>query len=110
MSDRPPLVNRPLVLALAIACTVGGVLSVALGGFENPWAGSLIRVGVVLWVVWLALPTSTRPAAWTGISPWATVLVVGILLFAVRRPIVFFPLAIAVISAVLILKPKRKRP
>lgn len=106
MSNSAPLVNRPLVGLLAIVCVATGVLVVGFDSFENPWAGSLIRVGVVLAVLWMALPTSTRRAAWTGMSPWITVAVVAIALFAVRRPLVFFPAAAAIILAVLVLKPR----
>lgn len=110
MTTRPPLVNRALVGLLAIGLTVGGVLTVTLDSYENPWAGSLIRVGVVLGMLWLALPTATRPAAWSGMSPWITVVVVAIAILAARRPWLFFPLAGTVVFATLVLKPRpRKR-
>ena len=98
-----------LRITVAIVLTVGGVLTVLLDSFENPWGGSLIRVGTVLAMLWFALPTSQRPAAWTGMSPWITVVIVGIGIFAARRPWLFFPLAGTIIFATLVLKPRRRR-
>jgi hypothetical protein len=106
---RPPLVNRSLVGILAIVCVSGGAAVVLLDSFDNPWGGSLIRVGTVLSVLWFALPTSTRPAAWSGISPWVTVTFVAIGVFATRKPWMFFPLAGIVMMIVLLARPRRAR-
>jgi hypothetical protein len=106
---RLPLVNRALVGILGIACLVGGVSAVLFDSYENPWGGALIRVGTVLAVLWFALPTPTRPAAWTGISPWVTVSIVAIGIFAARRPLLFFPLAGIVMLIVLIARPRPRR-
>jgi hypothetical protein len=108
-SARPPLINRSLVAILAIACIVGGVSAVLFDSYENPWGGALIRVGTVLAVLWFALPTSTRPAAWSGISPWVTVTFVVIAIFAARRPWLFFPLAGIVMLIVLLARPRGRR-
>lgn len=108
-SARPPLVNRALVGILAIVCLGGGVSAVLFDSYENPWGGALIRVGTVLTVLWFALPTSTRPAAWTGISPWVTVSIVAIGIFAARRPLLFFPLAGIVMLIVLISRTGKRR-
>jgi hypothetical protein len=102
-------VNRTLVGWLALVCVAGGAAVLILDSYENPWAASLIRVGVVLAVLWMALPTSTRPAAWSGFSPWLTVAVVVAALFAVRKPMIFFPLLAVIAIAALILRPRRKR-
>jgi hypothetical protein len=108
-SARPPLVNRSLVAVLAIACLIGGVSAVLFDSYENPWGGALIRVGTVLAVLWFALPTPTRPAAWSGFSPWVTVSFVVIAIFAARRPWLFFPLAGFVMLIVLLARPRGRR-
>lgn len=107
-SVRPPLVNRTLVGILAVVCVVGGLSVVFADSFQNPWGGSLIRVGVVLVVLWAALPTSTRAAAWSGMSPWVTVISVLLAIFAARRPLIFFPLAGVVMMIGLLARPRRR--
>jgi hypothetical protein len=106
---RPPLINRSLVGILAVACVVGGVSAVLLDSFENPWGGALIRVGTVLSVLWFALPTPTRRAAWAGVSPWVTVTFVAIGILAARKPLFFFPIAGIVMLIVLMSRPRGRR-
>lgn len=106
-------VNRPFVGVLAIACLVGGGATLIFDSFNNPWAGALIRVGVLLVVFWIALPAGSRPAAWANFTPWTLVgIVAGALVLArfIRQPLYFIPVVLGAIATSFVLRPRRRRP
>jgi hypothetical protein len=88
MSTRRP-VNPMLVGLLALGCLLGGVGMLALHSLESEVGASLLRTGVLLGAVWLALPTRRREAAWAHLSPWTLVGLVGLCLLAGRHKYVF---------------------
>jgi hypothetical protein len=81
---RAPLINRPLVGILAIAGTACGIGVVVFDSFNNPWGGSLVRVGVLLGALWLFLAPTRKGAAPTTASIGTTAVVAALALLAVR--------------------------
>ncbi|HVJ69857.1 MAG TPA: hypothetical protein VM510_17900 [Caulifigura sp.] len=81
---RPPLINRPLVGILSIVGLVSGSV-VTIQSFDNPWAGSLIRVGILLGMLWLFLAPSKEPVAKPAASPWFTIGLAAFGLLVIRN-------------------------
>jgi hypothetical protein len=113
-------VSRPLVGLITLAClgawVVIGLLDVAgaVDAESQPlfmwWAG-FGRVGIVMFALWLALPTKGRPAAWANISK--TMLIVCLLLVALVaiRPWIALPLVVLLAVVTFVLRPRaRRRP
>jgi hypothetical protein len=124
MSDQPTqkqnAVSRPLVgaitIALLLAWTVTGLLQYTgtWHGDEanlDMWRAGFLRVGLLMFALWIALPTKDRPAAWSNISkPMLFGLLLAIVLVAVR-PWIAIPLLAVLAVASLILRPRaRRRP
>jgi hypothetical protein len=110
MPQPAPFVNRTLVGVLAVICCAGAI-AVALAAPEQEALGAAcLRVGLLLGAFWLALPTSSRPAAWANVSPYVVVAIVVALLF-VRQMRVFIPLLLVVGVLAFFLRPRpKKRP
>ena len=73
---RPRLdINRKLTGWIALLFLVGGIVGMFTGWLDEFFYGGMIRNGLVLGALWLALPTQNRPAAWEDIS-WSTVILV----------------------------------
>ena len=109
---RPRLdLNRKLTGLIALIFLVGGVVAwLAAIGPEMVSSG-MIRNGLVLGALWLALPTQTRPAAWEDIS-WSSVVLVfltALVFLSARLRWVAIPLVIGVAILVYFLRRPLKR-
>ena len=67
-------INRPMVGLISLGCISAGIYMLlrypnAKGDLEM-WQAGFIRSGVLMFAIWLALPTKKREAAWANISPW----------------------------------------
>jgi len=93
--------NRLLVAAIAGGCLLSGGAIWLLDSRDNLWCGPLIRTGLVMGALWLALPTKGRAAAWANVSWIWVVLIAGALFLMVKRPLVLVPifLGLLVLSA-----------
>lgn len=106
-------VNRPLVGAVALGC-IG--LSLFLWWLEPEDGTSLLqsaflRVGLLLIVAFLALPTSANDQAWARITIWKLFAILGGMLIVVQTkiPLRFILPALAVAAlTILILRPRPK--
>ena len=87
--------NRLLVGVLAIASLLLGYVALANDWMEPIWAAGMIRSGLLLGALWVAMPTRGRAAAWANVSPWWFVLGAAAMFFVMRRPLVLIPLALA---------------
>ena len=77
---------------------------------QDAMAAAFVRVGLLLGAFWLALPTKSRPAAWSNVSPYVVVAIVVALLL-VRQMRVFVPLLLVVALLAFFLRPRpKKRP
>lgn len=106
-SDRSP--NRLLVLVITLTCfAAAGVLWAMGAAAEQQLAFSgLIRVGVCMGALWLALPSSRRSAAWRGLSPWVIV-AIAVAVFLIPRLRFSIPIVIGMLLLGMFVKPKRK--
>lgn len=105
----PRPVNHILVGVLALGCLLGGLGVLALQSLDSQLGASLLRTGVLLGTLWLALPTRRRPAAWANLSVWTVVGLVGLCLLAGRHKYVFLGgLALMAVMAIF-LRPRPSR-
>lgn len=109
-SPRAPLINRPLVGILAIVGLVGGIV-LAFRSFDDPWAGSLIRVGILLAVLWFCLAPTKQPVAKAPASSWLTMGLAGFALLAIRsrKPGMFFLVGLVFAVVAFVVRPRQKR-
>ncbi|REJ74977.1 MAG: hypothetical protein DWQ34_07210 [Planctomycetota bacterium] len=96
---------------LAVLFTIAGVFVLVRAENQDAVAGALIRTGILLGALWLALPTRKREAAWANVSPVAFVatLVAAVTFVARPRILVYLipiGLALGVLSAFLRPRPK----
>lgn len=68
-------INRPLTGILAAVMLAAGLFLMIVKGENGQITAILVRTGLLLGALWLALPTKTRPAAWENVS-WTSFLVV----------------------------------
>jgi hypothetical protein len=108
MSSAKVPVNRMLVGVLAVGCVVAGFGIALLDTWENAVFAGLLRTGVLLGAVWLALPTKSRQAAWANISPWTLLGFLIVAVIAIRRPQIFFPMVAVFVVATLLIRPRRR--
>ena len=88
--------NRIFVATAAAAC----FLAAGTIAFRTPdepfWWGGFLRAGVVLTVLWFCLPARGRRAAWSGLRPLPTAMLLLGLVLTVVRPKLGIPLLVAV--------------
>ncbi|MEX0703676.1 MAG: hypothetical protein WD069_16385 [Planctomycetales bacterium] len=108
--DNRIAINRLLVGTLALAFLVAGGI-VYLGGISTGFLGlSLLRIGIVLAALWLALPTRTREAAWARVSPMGLLcLLAAVLALTAPRFRILVPILIVLAIVGFVLKPRRGR-
>lgn len=97
--------HRPTVGILAVVVLVLGALLSLLGSGDDSqaWGAGLLRVGLALAALWLALPELMRFPRWMLIS------VAVLLVVLARWPKQFF-VALAVAVAFAILRPRMRAP
>ena len=104
-------INRTLTGVLAVLFTISGVfVLVAVDGLEGLDA-ALLRTGVLLGALWLALPSRKREAAWANVSPVAFVAILVAAVAFVARPrllLIAIPVAIALGVVSVFLRPRPK--
>lgn len=107
-SDEDLIRKRRIVGLIALGCLAYSASAALMGHFDSAWNSGLLRAGLVLAALWLALPTHTRPAAWAGLSKWK---LAGIVAFAVLIPRLKFLLPVLAIGVLLgwMLRPRRPR-
>ena len=111
MADTKVPVNRTLTGILAVLLTTAGLIVWFGVGGQDALAGALIRTGVLLGALWLALPSRTRKAAWANVSPVALiVMLVAAVAFVARPRLLLFAAPVALVLGVLIvlLRPRPK--
>jgi hypothetical protein len=111
-SQRPPLLNRPLVGILAITGIVGGLGLMIYESFDNVWGASLFRVGILMTALWLWLAARKEPAAKP--SPIATWVTMGLAAFALaairsRKPVLMMMTGLVFALVAFVVKPRQKR-
>lgn len=97
-------VNRPLVGILAVICLgAGGILLIQAS--TSALGGTLLRVGVLLGALWLALPFRKSSPGSARVSPFVLIGVLAAMLFLVRRPAALIPSLLLLAVLWLLLRP-----
>ncbi|EDL58439.1 hypothetical protein [Gimesia maris] len=71
--------------------------------------GAFMRVGLLMFALWLALPTRNRDAAWANVSPWVFVVIIMAVVGVAVRPKIVVPLLIVMAVFGFVLRPRNKR-
>ena len=96
------------VCALISLAAAGGVWFFTADPESSGLLSALVRVGIVLGALWLALPAQAGRFPWERALP--LVIGVGLVLALARRAsVVLVPIVIVIAVAALILRPKPKR-
>lgn len=104
--------NRKLTGWIALFFLVGGAFAWFANLGPEMMSSGMIRNGLVLGALWLALPTQNRPAAWEDIS-WSSVVLVfltALVFLSSRLRWVAIPIVIGVAILVYFLRKPLKRP
>jgi len=112
MPDRTVTVNRTLVgvLTILLLLAAGGVaLFVPLDATSEGWVAALLRTGVLLGALWLALASKTRPAAWADIPRWKAVVALALLILTAWRPRMVLPLLILFAIFAYFTRPRKRK-
>ncbi len=108
MSTHRP-VNHILLGVLTLGCLLGGVVVLVVQSTDSQLGASLLRTGVLLGTLWLALPTRRREAAWAHLSPWTLVGLVGLCLLAGRYKYIFLGGIVLMAVMAIFLRPRPSR-
>lgn len=104
-------VNRTMVGLISLVCLSSWLFLY----FRNPnaegdlllWQGGLMRAGLLMGALWIALPTKNRDAAWANVSPWMLAGLIGGVIGIARFPRLFVPL-LAILAVVgFFLRPRK---
>lgn len=103
--------NRKLTGGAACLFLILGVTCYGLGLKHSVVTAGLIRNGLLLGALWIALPTNTRPAAWEDISGSSVILVslVAMGFLAARFKWMAIPIVLAVAIAIYFMLRFKKR-
>lgn len=93
---------------LAVVCLAAGAIGFAANGYESAWASIASRVGIVLAALWMCLPTTSRPAVWSAITPGRLALIIAAVALSYRISIRYFPFLVAAVALGWFLRPKKK--
>ena len=100
-----------MVGVLALACLAAWGAMFYLPETTNAselWQGSFLRVGIMLAAFWIALPARGRDAAWSGIHASTLGGAVLIVFLTARLKFAVIPIAAAIITIGLFLRPRNK--
>lgn len=87
-----PIVNRTALGWLVVGLLVAGGAMLAVPAWDDPFGGVLLRSGIVLGALWLALPRARELSK----STWAAIAVFSVVLIARPRLILWgFLVAVA---------------
>ncbi len=71
--------------------------------------GAFMRVGLLMFAFWLALPTKKRDAAWANVSPWFFVGLILAIVGVAVRPKIAVPLIVVLSIFGFVLRPRNKK-
>ena len=111
-ADKPKIaINRHLVMVIWIICV--GIWSVMWFYMPGPeedwqlWQAGFGRAGLIMFAIWLALPTRNREAAWANVSPVVFGGMIGGVIALAARPKIFFPLFAILGAIAYFLRPRK---
>lgn len=107
-------ISRNLVGFISIVCfMIAGYLYkfVTEEQFEQQemMTAAFMRVGLLMFALWLALPSKKREAAWANVSPWVLVGFILAIVGVAWRPKIVVPLIIILAVVGFVLRPRKKK-
>ena len=114
MSGEKIPISRTMVGVISLACLLtAGYLHqfVTIEQFAQKVAatGAFMRVGLLMFAFWLALPGKNREAAWANVSPWFFVGLILAIFGVAYRPKIAVPLIIIIAVIGFVLRPRKKK-
>jgi hypothetical protein len=100
-------INRTLVAVIAVVTLVGGGVSTAFDSSANALGPAMLRMGILMSALWLALPFRFSGSRAWRVSPWVLIVVLAVLLFVVRRPGAVVPAIILLFVTAILVRPWR---
>jgi hypothetical protein len=113
MNDSSLATRKLLVGVLAIGCLVTAAIACWNTHWTNPVVAVSSRMGLMLSVLWWALPKKGESIAWDKAFPVVLAIIVVLAFFkrgGGRTLLYVVPLAIVVGIAAVIIRPRPKRP
>jgi hypothetical protein len=113
MDDSNAALRRLFAGVIALSLLAAAVLLWILPGPSTSqatamWRGACGRIGIVMAALWMAMPTRTRPAAWSNLNP-RSVGAVGLVALAMRFPLrLLLPVGGILVVAGMLLRPRRR--
>ncbi len=101
--------NRRMVAIITLACfaAAGSMWWFGYSAQNALLFAGLIRVGIFMSAVWLALPARGRLAAWRGLSPWMLA-TLAIVVFLIPRLKYSIPLVVGMLLLGTFIRPKKR--
>ena len=100
--------KRIYVGVLAVLFLAAGLGLMVFQPDKDGMQGALMRVALLLGAFWLAMPTKSRPAAWSKVSPLTVgIAIVSAMLLPRLRYLI--PVIIAVLSIGWFVRPRQKK-
>ncbi len=114
MSGEKIPINRNLVGIISIACfLLAGYLyqfvTVEEFAQQKVATGAFMRVGLLMFAFWLALPHKNREAAWANVSPWVFVGLISAVVGVAWRPKIAVPIIVILSIFGFVLRPRKKK-
>jgi hypothetical protein len=103
-----PIDRRRRVGVVTIVCFVVAMIGLNTAGTDSAWPAAALRISIVLGALWLCLPTSQRPAAWSKLTRGRLAVIVLAAVF-INRLKFFVPLLAVVAVFAWIIRPKKRR-
>ncbi len=109
-SGKQITINKLKTGIVAISCFVGAMIVYLLErDLSNVWFSILLRIGLVMSAIWLALPSKSKPAAWANVSPTTLGIIVVAIVGIGYRPKIALPIIVGVAVIGYFLKPREKK-
>ena len=114
MSGEKVPINRTMVGAISIVCfMMAGYLfkfvTVEQFAQQEYAIGAFMRVGLLMFAFWLALPGKNREAAWANVPPWFFAVLLLVIVGIAIRPKIALPLILVFAVLGFILRPRNKK-
>ncbi len=105
----PSMIERRRRVGLIAAVCFGfAVTGFLMGRSDSAWTAAAMRISIVLGAIWLVLPTTRRPAAWSKLTRGRLAMIVLVTVF-INRMKFLLPLMLIAGIAAWILRPKNRK-
>lgn len=114
MSGEKIPINRTMVGVISLVCflTAGylyNFVTVEQFAQQEIATGAFMRVGLLMFAFWLALPGKNREAAWANVPPWFFAVLFLVVIGIAMRPKIAIPLVLVFAVLGFFLRPRNKK-